>query len=234
MPGDTALPAEPAAALDQYVIYRCVVGSRAYGLEGPNSDYDRRGIYLPPARLHWSLDGVPEQLTHDAAQECYWELQKFLVLALKANPNILECLYTPLVEHATPLAQELLALRAIFLSRRLHDSYQGYAMAQFRRLEHDLRTRGALNWKHAMHLIRLLLTGISALREGEPRISMKPWREELLAIRRGELPWAAVDAWRLRLHAEFDVALAVTRLPAEPDRTRANAFLIAARRSMVS
>ena len=26
---------------------------------------------------------------------------------LKANPNILECLYTPLVEHATPLAQEL-------------------------------------------------------------------------------------------------------------------------------
>jgi hypothetical protein len=38
-------------------------------------------------------------------------------VALKANPNVLECLYSPLVEAATPLAEELLALRGIFLSR---------------------------------------------------------------------------------------------------------------------
>ena len=94
--------------LRRHVIFRCVVGSRAYGLEGPESDTDRRGIYLPPADAHWSLWGVPEQLEDDATQECYWELRKFLVLALKANPNVLECLYSPLVEHATPLAQELL------------------------------------------------------------------------------------------------------------------------------
>jgi uncharacterized protein len=30
--------------LGPYVIYRCVVGSRAYGLEGPGSDTDRRGF----------------------------------------------------------------------------------------------------------------------------------------------------------------------------------------------
>ncbi len=81
------------------VIYRCVIGSRAYGLESPDSDIDRRGIYLPPADLHWSLYGVPEQLENDDTQEAYWEMQKFLVLALKANPNVLECLYTPLVEN---------------------------------------------------------------------------------------------------------------------------------------
>jgi uncharacterized protein len=82
----------------EYVIYRCVVGSRAFGLESEESDTDRRGIYLPPADLHWSLWGVPEQLENDATQETYWELRKFLILALKANPNILECLYSPLVE----------------------------------------------------------------------------------------------------------------------------------------
>lgn len=43
-----------------HLIYRCVVGSRAYGLETPESDTDRRGFFLPPAELHWSLDGVPE------------------------------------------------------------------------------------------------------------------------------------------------------------------------------
>ena len=52
--------------LDTFVVLRCVVGSRAYGLDGPDSDTDRRGIYLPPADLHWSLAGVPEQLEHEA------------------------------------------------------------------------------------------------------------------------------------------------------------------------
>lgn len=48
--------------LTPFIIYRCVVGSRAYGLAGADSDVDRRGFYLPPAELHWSLHGVPEQL----------------------------------------------------------------------------------------------------------------------------------------------------------------------------
>ena len=89
------------------IIYRCVVGSQAYGLERDSSDVDRRGIYLAPAELEWSLYGVPEQLENAETEECYWELKKFMVLALKANPNILECLYTPLVETRTPVAEEL-------------------------------------------------------------------------------------------------------------------------------
>lgn len=32
------------------VIYRCVIGSRAYGLQDSESDTDRRGIYLPTDR----------------------------------------------------------------------------------------------------------------------------------------------------------------------------------------
>ena len=112
------------------VIYRCVVGSRAFGLDTDESDTDRRGIYLPPAELQWSLYGVPDQLENDDNQECYWELQKFLIMALKGNPNILECLYTPLVEHATPLAQELLAMREAFLSRVVYATYNGYVMSQ--------------------------------------------------------------------------------------------------------
>lgn len=219
--------------LRRHVIFRCVVGSRAYGLEGPGSDWDRRGIYLPPAEAHWALWGVPEQLEDDATQECYWELRKFLILALKANPNVLECLWSPLVEHATPLAQDLLGMRDSFLSRLVYQTYNGYVLSQFRRLAQDVRTRGAIKWKHAMHLVRLLLAGTVVLRDGTVPVRVDEHRERLLAIKRGEIPWEDVDAWRLELHKDFDAAFAATKLPERPDYEKANAFLVRARRSVV-
>jgi predicted nucleotidyltransferase len=227
-----AITEEAEANLYEHIIYRCVVGSRAYGLDGPDSDTDRRGIYLPPAAMQWSLYGVPEQLERDETQECYWELQRFLVLALKANPNVLECLYTPLVETVQPLAEELLSIRASFLSKLIYQTYNGYVMSQFRKLEQDLRARGAIKWKHAMHLIRLLLSGVIALNEGLVPVRVEAHREQLLAIRRGEVPWDEVNAWRLNLHKTFDAAFAETRLPERPDYERVNAFLLKARRSM--
>jgi predicted nucleotidyltransferase len=222
-----------ATELRDFIIYRCITGSRAYGLATESSDTDRRGIYLPPARRHWSLAGVPEQLEDEAAQECYWELGKFLALALKANPNILECLYTPMVEFATPLARELLAMRGAFLSRRVHATYGAYVAAQFRKLERHHQARGEMRWKHAMHLIRLLISGIAVLEEGVVTVRVTEHREALLAIRRGERPWEAVDAWRRELQARFDAALARSPLSEAPDEAAVDAFLVRARRSMV-
>ena len=159
--------------LFDYVIYRCVVGSKAFGLDDANSDTDRRGIYLPPAEVHWSMFGVPEQIESRETEECYWELRKFLMLALKANPNILECLFTPLVEYQSELAVELLSIRRVFLSKLVYQTYNGYVMSQFKKLEQDLRAKGAIKWKHAMHLIRLLLSGVTTLREGYGRCGSK-------------------------------------------------------------
>lgn len=227
---------EPAGVLGQHnlfdrVIYRCIVGSRAFGLDDEESDTDRRGIYLPPADLQWSLFGVPEQLESTATEEAYWELQKFLVMALKANPNVLECLYTPLVELATPLALELLGLREIFLSRMVYQTYNGYVMSQFKKFQADIRNHGAVKWKHVMHLLRLLLSGITVLRDGFVPVRVEQHRERLLSIKRGELPWDEVEAWRLGLHREFDAAYENTKLPERPDYERANEYLIKARRA---
>ena len=221
------------AELKAHVVFRCVVGSRAYGLDGAHSDTDRRGVYLPPASLHWSLRGVPEQLELREAEECYWELQKFLGMALKANPNVLECLYSPLVEHAAPVAEEMLAERGRFLSRMLYRTYNGYVLSQFRRLEADFRTLGEPRWKHAMHLVRLLLSGVAALREGHVPVRVEEHRERLLSVKRGEMAWEEVNRWRLALHAEFDRALATTPLPERPDYAWADDYLIRARRSVV-
>jgi uncharacterized protein len=233
---EAARPGEDLLAeydLYDFVIFRCIVGSRAFGLAGDDSDTDRRGVYLPPADLHWSLYGAPEQLENDATQECYWELRKFLILALKANPNILECLYTPLVETATPIAVELLSMREIFLSKLVYQTYNGYVLSQFKKLEQDLRSTGAIKWKHAMHLIRLLMSGVTVLKEGFVPVNVAERRDQLLAIKRGEMEWAEVNNLRLDLHKRFDEALARTKLPDRPDYDRANSFLIKARRIMV-
>ena len=236
--GDSAqsngVQAQPAFDLESVIIYRCVVGSRAYGLDHDDSDTDRRGIYLAPADLEWSLFGAPEQFEDNATQSCYWELQKFLTMALKANPNILECLYSPMVEKVTPLGEELLALRNSFLSQMIFQTFNGYAMSQFKKIEQDIRNSGQIKWKHAMHLLRLLLTGAATLRTGKVPVRVEAHRDHLLTVKRGEMPWTDVDAWRKDLHHDFEQALSETKLPERPDYEAANRFLVKARREMVA
>ncbi|MGD1086473.1 MAG: nucleotidyltransferase domain-containing protein [Verrucomicrobiota bacterium] len=223
----------PSFDLEHFIIYRCVVGSRAYGLDNDESDTDRRGIYLAPAEMQWSLFGAPEQFEDNATQSCFWELQKFLTMALKANPNILECLYSPMVEKITPLGEGLLALRQHFLSQMIFQTFNGYAMSQFKKIEQDMRNQGEVRWKHAMHLLRLLLTGAATLRTGSVPVRVEAHRERLLSVKRGEVPWSEVDSWRKDLHRDFERALSETKLPERPDFDAANVFLIRARREKV-
>ena len=161
-------------------------------------------------------------------------MQRFLVLALKANPNVLECLYTPLVEKTTPLADELLRMRSIFLSRLVYQTFNGYVMSQFKKMQADLRNQGEVKWKHVMHLIRLLISGVDVLRHGTVNVRVGEHREQLLAVRRGELPWEETEKWRLSLHRDFDRAVQTTTLPERPDYEKANEFLIKARRAALA
>lgn len=227
-------PAAPESHLAEvnlydHVIYQCVIGSRAFGLDVESSDTDLRGFYLPPKELHWSLYGIPEQLERE--EETYWEVQKFIILALKANPNVLECLYSPLVQHVTPVAQTILDIREAFLSKLIYQTYNGYVMSQFKKLQYDLVNYGEIRWKHAMHLIRLLLSGISALKTGVIPIQVTEYRDQLLDIRHGQTKWEKIDAWRLTLHREFEEAFRTSALPDRPDYERVNYTLIEVRKN---
>jgi uncharacterized protein len=59
-------------------------------------------------------------------------------------------------------------------------------------------------------------------------------RERLLSIKRGEVPWEELEAWRASLHEAFDRAHATSPLPERPDYERVDAFLLRARRAMVT
>lgn len=205
------------------LILSVVTGSRAYGLETEASDIDRRGVFVAPTEAFWRLDKPPTHRDGPLPEQFSWEVERFCVLALQANPTVLECLWSPLVEVVTPAGRRLLDLRGAFLSGRAQETFAGYADAQFRRLDPE-----APKWKQAMHMIRLLLSGLHLVRHGEPRLRMGDDRERLLAVKRGEVPWAEVDAWRARLVAELAAAGSV--LPERPDRDAVEEFLIGVRR----
>ena len=126
-------------------------------------------------------------------------------------------------------------MRSIFLSRLVYQTYNGYVMSQFKKMQADIRNQGQVKWKHVMHLIRLLISGISVLREG------------FVPVRGGRSSRATVGDQARRnavggdrssggsaLHAEFDRAFEETKLPERPDYERANEFLIKARRAAMS
>ena len=125
-------------------------------------------------------------------------------------------------------------MRATFLSRVVYQTYNGYVMSQFKRMQADIRNHGEVKWKHVMHLIRLLLSGIHVLREGFVQVDAGEHREKLLAIKANAMSWDEVEVWRLELHAQFDRAFEETALPERPGYERANEFLVKARRLAVA
>ncbi|WP_372347669.1 DNA polymerase beta superfamily protein [Streptomyces sp. KL116D] len=222
---------EPADLVRDHTVYACVMGSRAFGLATEASDTDRRGVYLAPTPLYWRFTKPPTHVEGPADEQFSWELERFCELALRANPNVLECLHSPLVERVDDTGRELLSLRGAFLSRQAHSTFARYAEGQHRKLEADVRTHGAPRWKHAMHLLRLLVSCRDLLRTGELTIDVGGAREQLLAVKRGEVSWAEVDRRMARLAAEAADAADRSPLPAEPDRARIEDFLVRTRRA---
>ncbi|MGW4233300.1 nucleotidyltransferase domain-containing protein [Streptomyces sp. NPDC004980] len=222
---------EAEALVRDHTVYSCVVGSRAFGLATGGSDTDRRGVFLAPAPLFWRFTKPPTHIDGPAEEQFSWELERFCELALRANPNVLECLHSPLVERIDDTGRELLGLRGAFLSRRAHETFVRYALGQRRKLEADIRQYGAPRWKHAMHLLRLLASCRDLLRTGELVIEVGDARDELLAVKRGEVPWSEVERRMRRLAEENDEAAGRSPLPPEPDRERVEAFLVRTRRA---
>jgi len=215
----------------EHTIYAGVVGSRAHGLAGPRSDTDRRGVYAAPAELFWRLEPPPSHVDGPGEDHVSWELAHFCGLALSANPTVLECLWTPLVEYIDDTGRELIALRSAFLSRRVAATYGGYARTQLGKLEATRARTGSVNGKQAMHLLRLLRCGLQVVRTGEVLVDVGEYREELLAVRRGEVPIDEVRRIAAGLAAELVRAERSSPVPLEPDRLAVEDFLIRTRRA---
>lgn len=82
------------------VLFACESGSRAWGFESTDSDYDVRFIYVRPRDWYLSIDegrDVIERPIDDVLDVSGWDLKKALVLMRKSNPPLLEWLRSPIV-----------------------------------------------------------------------------------------------------------------------------------------
>jgi predicted nucleotidyltransferase len=222
-----------------YVCYRVRVGAHAYGLdEGEAEDDAVRGVYVPPAELHWSLykpqDMVePSRLTaedgHAPPDEVLWEVEKFIRLGLAANPAVLETLYTPAVVAITDVGRELRTIRDAFLSKLIMTTFIGYAMSQFKKMLRGKERGEEPRPRHAMHLVRLLLSGLHAAQTCEMDVTVPAHHTELVAIRTGRMAFDEAYAWAIALQRQFEATIPASALPDLPDYATVNEFLVRAR-----
>lgn len=211
-----------------------IVGSTAYGLDGPDSDVDRLGVFAAPTIAFHGLTRPKESDVTTNPDQTLHEAGKFCRLALGGNPTVSELLWLKDYETVTELGKELLALRNAFLSApAVRRAYLGYANEQLNKLirradgsfSSDIPARRAN--KHATHLARLVqqgeqlyTTGHLAIRVADP--------EQIRAI--GRTIIADPYCGRVLIENANDrMQAAGSPLPDEPDARAVEQWLLAVR-----
>lgn len=118
----------------QNKIFEVVSGSHAHGTNTASSDLDIKGIYLLPPEVFLSLFKIEEEVSDENQDIRYYNIVKFLQLLVPQNPNIIEILWTEDIRYKHPVMDILLSKREEFLSKKVADSFAGYASQQLGRL----------------------------------------------------------------------------------------------------
>jgi hypothetical protein len=211
------------------------VGSTAYGLAGPDSDIDTMGVFATPTRDLLRLKVPADTVVIHQPDSTYHEAKKFVTLALKCNPAILELLWLPerFYTLLTDEADDLIDIRQSFPSERLvRNAYLGYATEQLARLRRpadgsfasDLRKRTA---KHARHIARLAHQGYGLYTTGQLVVELSdPAFYHQFGEDVAKDPTVA-EEFIARIEADFDAAK--SPLPEHPDVDEVEDWLAAVR-----
>lgn len=134
------------------IIFKGIVGSRAYGLNDENSDIDIKGVYQ---QTNDEILGFRYKERIDvSADEVYYEVRKFIELIGKSNPTILEMLWLPdsMILQTSEIFEFIKNSRYSFLSKECKFSYLGYAQAQIKKAKNNRDS------KNLMHVFRLVMS----------------------------------------------------------------------------
>lgn len=136
--------------VEDCTILLCLTGSRLYGINNEESDYDYKGICIPSIKYFFGISNF-EQFDEFKDVNSEWNsiypilnktdsqiysITKYVQLANLNNPNILELLWIDPKNYIvkTKLADRLIALKKEFLSTKVYYSYSRYAWSQIRRV----------------------------------------------------------------------------------------------------
>jgi uncharacterized protein len=223
-------------------VLEAVMGSRAYGLATPTSDTDKLGIFVRPTSDFWLLKKQEETYTgaDDVGDYTYHEAGKFVRLALKCNPTLIELLWRTEYTVTTNLGDSLILKSPDFLSQEyVRNSYLGYMTQQFQRILRRQEDPGLFsnvkkNAKNARHLWRLANQGTSLWQWGVMDVELEPYEAqectdfgEIVAAGNTELLHERIS-WAEKIFNEKS-----TSLPQYPNEASIETWLVNIRQRML-
>lgn len=128
--------------IDQHVIFEVLVGSRAYGLATEESDYDYRGVVVPPQRYFFGFASRFEQYQSEVPDDrVLYDVRKFFKLIAEGNPNLTEMLWVPdsCLKTITGVGERIFLNRGLFISTRFKHRLVGYADEQVKLIQRHLK-----------------------------------------------------------------------------------------------
>jgi predicted nucleotidyltransferase len=246
----------PPGFLPSNVHYETMMGSIAYGVSTDASDVDVYGFCIPPKdmifpHLRGEILGFGRQkkrfeqyqqhhIDDDEAGKQYdvtiYSIVKYFHLCMDNNPNMIDSLFTPqrCVLHCTKVGNMVREQRRLFLHKGSWHKFKGYAYSQLHKMatkdpepgskRAKLREQYGFDVKFAYHVVRLLDEAEQILVEGD--IDLQRNREQLKAIRRGEMSEEEVRAWASDKERQLERLYAESPLPHSPNEDKIKALLM--------
>jgi predicted nucleotidyltransferase len=126
------------AMMNENLLVKHYAGSHSYGMALPTSDVDFRGIFVAdPLYVRTPFYSVNELSDANEEDTKFYELGRFMKLALDNNPNVIETLWVDdqhIVQSST-CYQMLRAHRQCFLTSKIAFTTSGYALGQLKRIK---------------------------------------------------------------------------------------------------
>ncbi|MGB0885982.1 MAG: DNA polymerase beta superfamily protein [Chitinophagales bacterium] len=114
------------------ILFECISGSTAYGLNTASSDIDIKGVFYLPKEQFFGLNYIP-QVSDEKNDVVYYEIGRFIELLSVSNPNILEMMFTDeqFIKINCPLFQKI--KKDFLLSIACKNTFAGYAFSQIKK-----------------------------------------------------------------------------------------------------
>lgn len=115
------------------ILFETVVGSQAYGTNTPDSDIDKKFVYILPEEYILGT-GYVQQIDVNA-DYTGWEVRRFLELLGTNNPTVLELLNSPedCIISRHEIFDIILMEKDKFLTKGCKNSFGGYARQQIKK-----------------------------------------------------------------------------------------------------
>ena len=205
---------------ENYVMFETVSGSRLYGTNTRESDWDFRGVFMLPTHLMFNPLETLEQIEIEHPDRVLWSFPKFFKMLANGNPNILELLFAPR-EKWTVSSFEwemLLEKRELFVTKKAVRAFMGYSAAQAK----EVAKTG--DGKALLHYNRLVQQAVELCQTGKITFPCEQanWLVGFRSLEMGEvrthysISQNYVDATNYRFRTFLDK----TNFPEEPDNQK--------------